>query len=111
MHAWSQIRMNLDSNQSSEASTDTSLLRRILSTSSRAALLMSPMLEGRKNSRKKFVERGILIVIILVVIIAIFAPIGVLIEEFLNIEKGAGGPFNYEESCITDSEPLTVVSN
>jgi len=57
------------------------------------------------RGRKKFVERGMLIVIIFVVIIAIFTPIGILIEEFLNIESGSGNrSFNYKESCASSTE-------
>ena len=46
--------------------------------------------------------------IMVAVIVAIFAPVGVLIEEFLNIENGSGGlghavPFNYEASCVTEN--------
>ena len=52
-----------------------------------------------RGERKKFVERAILVAIILMVIAAIFAPVGVLIEEFLNIESRGDGSFDYEESC------------
>ena len=53
-----------------------------------------------RGKRRKFIERAVLVAIILIVIAAIFAPVGVLIEEFLNIEsRGDGSAFDYEESC------------
>ena len=63
------------------------------------------LVEGRKRA---YVERGVLIVIIVAVVVAIFTPVGVLIEEFLDIESGSGGvghaiPFNYEESCVMEN--------
>ena len=67
----------------------------------------SPVLvKGRK---KAYVERVVLIVIVVAVVVAIFAPVGVLIEEYLNIESGSRGslghaiPFNYEESCVMEN--------
>ena len=51
------------------------------------------------ENRRKFVERAILVAIILIVIAGIFAPVGVLIEEFLSIESRGGESFDYEESC------------
>lgn len=73
----------------------------------------SPVLvEGR---RKACVERGVLIVIIVAVIVAIFAPVGVLVEEFLNIESGSGVlgnavPFNYEESCVIENIVRRIIN-
>ena len=53
-----------------------------------------------KGAKKKFVERGVLVVLIIVVVITIFVPVGVLIEKFLDIEGRAGSEsFNYKESC------------
>ena len=67
----------------------------------------SPILEGKL---KKFVEQGILFVLIIAVIVAIFAPVGVLIEEFLNIESGGSGSFNYKESCSNKNSTEQMVS-
>ena len=46
------------------------------------------------ENKRKFVERAILVAIILIVVAGIFAPVGVLIEEFLSIESGGGGSFD-----------------
>ena len=67
----------------------------------------SPILEGKL---KKFVEQGILFVLIIAVIVAIFAPVGVLIEEFFNIESGGSGSFNYKESCSNKNSTEQMVS-
>ena len=56
---------------------------------------------------KKFVELGILFFLLIVVIVAIFTPVGVVIEEFLNIEGGGAG-FNYEDSCSIDNVSIKV---
>jgi len=63
------------------------------------------------RERKKFVERGILIVIIFVVIIAIFTPIGILIDEFLNIESGSGSSFSYKESCAISTKEMVSIAS
>ena len=58
---------------------------------------------GGGGRRRKLVERGILVVLIIAVIVAIFAPVGVLIKELLNIEGGSGGSFTYKESCSNNT--------
>ena len=76
-----------------EDSGQSSPLRRISST------IMDNFKSILEENRRKFVERAILVAIILIVIAGIFAPVGVLIEEFLSIESGGGESFDYEESC------------
>ena len=89
-------------------SNSTSLLRRLSGTStSIITSFKSPFLGGAK---KKCVERGILFVVIVAVIIAIFAPVGVLIDEFLNIQGGDGASFDYKESCSNNTEEMVVSS-
>lgn len=49
--------------------------------------------------------------IIFVVVITIFTPVGVLIDEFLNVEDTLnGGEFNYRESCgITGGSEASIM--
>ena len=77
-------------------------LRRMSGISMTSGAFTSSSILG--GGGRKLVERGVLVFLIIAVVIAIFAPVGVLIEEFLNIEGGGGGSFNYKESCSNSTE-------